>query len=106
MQAIESITTAQMPIRRTAKQRLTYFSRTATCCEYLLQSSSTGLRVVSRHFDGDTTTEVRLIYGDGRTLKFREYLSAMVAPELVDATVAEFAAKAAEQHASKKPGFH
>ncbi|AVA38325.1 MULTISPECIES: hypothetical protein [Cupriavidus] len=106
MQAIESITTAQMPIRRTTTQRVIYCGRTATCCEYLLQSGSTGLRVVSRHFDGGTTTEVRLIYGDGRTAKFREYLSANVAPELVDATVADFAAKAAEQHAIKKHGFH
>ncbi|CAN7780189.1 hypothetical protein LJR296_007947 [Cupriavidus necator] len=106
MQAIESITTAQMPIRRTLKQRVTYFNRPATCCEYLLQSSPVGLRVVSRHFDGDTTTEVRLIYGDGRTPKFREYLSVQVAPELVESTVAEFIAKAPEEHASKNPGFH
>lgn len=96
----------QMPVRRTTKQRVIYFNRPATCREYLLQSSDTGLRVVTRQFDGDTEVEVRLIYGDGRTPQFREYLSAKVASGLEDATVADFIAQAAEQHARKKPGFH
>ncbi|VWC49276.1 hypothetical protein BLA13014_07577 [Burkholderia aenigmatica] len=97
---------AQLQVRRTTTQRVTYLNRPATCCEYLLQSSATGLRVVTRQFDGDTDVEVRLIYGDGRTPQFREYLTAKVASGLGDATVADFVAQAAEQHARKKPGVH
>ena len=96
----------QMPVRRAIKHRVTYSNRPATCCEYLLQSSGTGLRVVTRQFDGDTEVEVRLVYGDGRTPQFREYLTTKVASELEEATVTEYIAKAAEQHARKKPGFH
>lgn len=95
-----------MPVRRAIKHRVTYCNRPATCCEYLLQSSDTGLRVVTRQLDGDTEVEVRLIYGDGRSPEFREYLTTKVASELEEATVADYIAQAGEQHARKKPGFH
>lgn len=95
-----------MQIRKTYHQRLTYGQGPASCGQYLLQSSTTGLRITTRHFDGEPTVEVQLIYGDGRTPKFRAYLSRHVTPDLVAATVTEFAAQAAEQHALKKPGYH
>ncbi|WP_247391811.1 hypothetical protein [Ralstonia pseudosolanacearum] len=89
----------QMQVRRAIKHRVTYLNRPATCCEYLLESNGTGLRVITLQYDGDTEVEVRLIHGDGRTPEFREYLKTKVVSELEEATVAEYIANAAEQHA-------
>ena len=91
-----------MQIRKTVVHNVSYLGRPATTIERRLQSSSTGLRIVSRQFHDEPTADVRLIHGDGRYEGFREYLREdAVSPEQLDARVAWMLSQASALHGAK-----